>query len=148
MALFRFSPQLDPINALLSLQRELERGFNNPLGLDLGLSGRGVFPPVNVFNDAEGYVVRLEVPGMSPEQISIESHGRTLTISGKRESVAPEGGSFHRRERGSGQFSRSLQLPTDLDMSRAEASYKQGMLTLRIPKREEAKPRQISVQAA
>lgn len=148
MALFRFTPMLDPINALMNLQRELDRVFDKPLGLDLGLSGRGVFPAVNVFSDRDSYVVRMEIPGASPDQINIESHGRTLTISGKRESGAPQGGSFHRRERSSGQFSRSLQLPADLDMGRAEASYKQGMLTLRIPKREEAKPRQITVKAA
>jgi len=148
MALFRFSPTLDPFNALLTLQRELDRSFNNPLGLDFGLSGRGVSPAVNVFSNEDGYIVRMEVPGMSPEQLAIESHGRTLTISGKREATAPQGESFHRRERTSGQFSRSLQLPTDLDLSRAQASYKHGMLTILIPKREEAKPRHITVQAA
>jgi len=148
MALFRFTPTLDPFNALLNLQRDLDRVFDKPLGLDLGLSGRGVFPAVNVFSDRDGYVIRMEIPGVSPEQINIESHGRTLTLSGKRESAAPQGGSFHRRERSSGQFSRSLQLPADLDLSRAEASYRQGMLTVRIPKKEEAKPRQITVKAA
>jgi HSP20 family protein len=148
MALFRFSPTLDPLNALMNLQRELDRAVNNPMGSDFGLSGRGVSPTVNVFSDRDGYVVRMEVPGMSPEQLAVESHGRTLTLGGKREATAPQGGSFHRRERVSGQFSRSLQLPADLDLSRAEASYKQGMLTIRIPKREEAKPRQITVHAA
>jgi HSP20 family protein len=148
MALFRFTPMLDPINALMNLQRELDRVFDKPLGLDLGLSGRGVFPPVNVFGDRDSYVVRMEIPGASSDQINIESHGRTLTVSGKRESGAPQGGSFHRHERSSGQFSRSLQLPADLDLGRAEASYKQGMLTIRIPKKEEAKPRQITVKAA
>ena len=148
MAFFRFTPTLDPLNALMNLQRELDHVFDNPRGLDLGLSGRGVFPAVNVFSDQDSYVVRMEIPGVSAEQINIESHGRTLTISGKRESRAPQGGSFHRRERNSGQFSRSLQLPADLDLSRAEASYKQGMLTIRIPKREETKPRQIAVKAA
>jgi HSP20 family protein len=148
MALFRFTPALDPINALMNLQRELDRVFDNPRGLDLGLSGRGVFPAVNVFSDQDGYVVRMETPGVSSDQITIESHGRTLTISGKRESGAPQGGSFHRRERNSGQFSRSLQLPDDLEFGRAEASYKNGMLTIRIPKKEEAKPHQITIKAA
>jgi HSP20 family protein len=148
MALFRFTPALDPINALMNLQRELDRVFDNPRGLDLGLSGRGVFPAVNVFSDQDGYLVRMETPGVSADQINIESHGRTLTISGKRESGASQGGSFHRRERNGGQFSRSLQLPADLELSRAEASYKNGMLTIRIPKKEEAKPRQIAVKAA
>lgn len=148
MALFRFSPSFDPVNSLLNLQRELDRAFDNPLGFDFGLSGRGIYPPVNVFSNKDDYVVKMEVPGMAPEKLNIEAHGRTLTISGKRETTAPQGGSFHRRERNSGEFSRSLQLPADLDLTRSEAAYKHGMLTIRIPKKEEAKPRQITVKAS
>jgi HSP20 family protein len=149
MTFFRFSPERDPLNALLRLQHEFDRSFENPQGFDMGLSGRGVFPPVNVLQDTEGsYVVRFEVPGVSPDDISIENQGRTLTLSGKREASASPHGSFHRRERGTGQFSRSFQFPVDLDLGQAQASYKQGMLTIRIPKREEAKPRQITVQTA
>ncbi len=148
MAFFRFLPELDPVTGLLTLQRELERAFQSPFGTVLGPSGRGVFPPVNVFSDPDGYVVKVEVPGIAPDQLSIEGSGRTLTISGKRPVAAPEGGAFHRRERGAGQFSRSLQLPEDLDVGNAQASYKQGVLTIRIPKREAAKPRQISIKAA
>jgi HSP20 family protein len=148
MAFFRFLPELDPVTGLMTLQRELERAFQSPFGAATGPSGRGVFPPVNVFSDPDGYVVKVEVPGIAPEQLAIEGNGRTLTISGKREVEAPKGGSFHRRERGTGQFSRSLQLPEDLDVSKAQASYKHGVLTIRVPKREEAKPRQISIKAA
>lgn len=148
MALFRFTSSIDPFNALLNLQHELDRVFDKPSGFDFGLSGRGVYPPVNVFSDKDGYVVKMEVPGIDPNQLKIDAHGRTLTISGKREAEAPQGGSFHRRERSSGEFSRSFQLPTDLDFSRAEAAYKHGMLTVHIPKKEEAKPRQITVKAA
>lgn len=148
MALFRFSPALDPISGLLALQEELDRVFENPRGFELGVSGRGVFPPVNIFRAGDGYVVRFELPGVTPDQFSIETQGRTLTIKGKREMRTPQGGSFHRRERASGEFSRSVQLPDGLDLSRAEASYKSGLLTVRIPQREEAKPRQITVQTA
>lgn len=148
MAFFRFLPELDPVTGLMTLQRELERAFRSPFGDVSGPSGRGVFPPVNVFSDPDGYVVKLEVPGVSADRLEIEGQGRTLTISGKREVAAPQGGSFHRRERGAGQFSRSLQLPEDLDVSRADATHKQGVLTIRIPKSEQAKPRQINVKAA
>jgi len=148
MALFRFS-RLDPVSGLLTLQRELDRAFENPFpASDLGVSGRGVFPPTNIFSDRDGFVVRLEVPGVAPEQITIEGQGRTLTVAGKREPTVCEGASFHRRERGSGEFSRSIRLPEDLDVTRAEASYKHGILTVLVPKKEEAKPRQISVKAA
>ena len=139
---------LDPVSGLLSLQRELERAFQNPFGLDLGFSGRGVFPAVNIFSEPDGYVVRLEIPGVSAADLNIEAHGGTLAIKGKRERRSPEHASFHRRERNAGDFSRSLQLPDMLDLSRAEAAYKDGILTIRIPKREEAKPRQITVKAA
>jgi HSP20 family protein len=149
MALIRFAPRFNPIDALLSLQYELDRVFESPThGFDLGLSGRGVFPPTNVFSDKDGYIIRMEVPGVAPETLAIESHGRTVTIGGKRETLAPEGVSFHRHERGSGEFSRSLQLSGDLDLTKAEATCKHGMLTLCIPKKEEAKPRQIEIKAA
>ena len=148
MALFRFS-RLDPVSGLLTLQRELDRAFENPFpAFNLGVSGRGVFPPMSIFSDQEGYVIRLEVPGVAPEQITIEGQGRTLTVAGKRDGAAPESASFHRRERGTGAFSRSIQLPDDLDVTRAEAAYKHGILTVRVPKKEEARPRQISVKAA
>jgi HSP20 family protein len=142
MALF-----LDPVSGLLSLQRELERAFQNPFGLDLGVSGRGVFPLVNIFSERDGYVIRLEIPGVAPADLHIEGQGRSLTVKGRREPRGPEGASFHRRERDSGEFSRSLQLPDSLDPTRAEASYKDGILTIRVPKREEMKPRQITVKA-
>jgi HSP20 family protein len=147
MALIRFSPEMDPVDALLSLQRELGRTFESPFGFNLGLSGRGVYPAMNVFSDREGYVLRMEVPGVAPENLTIESQGRTLTVSGRREMKTPANGSFHRRERGSGEFSRSVQLPGELDLSRADASCKHGILTIRVPKKEEAKPRQITVNA-
>ena len=149
MALFRFSPNRDPLNALMRLQREVDRVFENPRGFDMPLSGRGVFPPVNVLQDAEGtYVIRFELPGVAPEDIAIESQGRTLTVSGKREAAADPKASYHRCERSAGQFSRSFQLPADLAVDQAVASYTQGMLTLRIPKQAAAKPHQITVQAA
>ncbi len=148
MARFRVASGFDPVGGLLSLQRELERVFDKPFGIDLGPSGRGVFPPVNVFADKDGYVVKLEVPGVAPDDVNIEAEGRTLTVSGKREVQPPREGSFHRRERGTGEFSRSFQLPADVDVTRADAGYKHGILTVRIPKKEEAKPRQITIKAA
>jgi len=129
---------------LTQFSSELDRPFSP----GLGPSGRGVYPAINVFTDREGYVLRMEVPGVAPEGLEIETQSHTLRVSGKRDIKTPEEGSFRRRERGGGEFSRSLQLPADLDVARAEASCKHGMLTIRIPKNEEAKPHQISVKAA
>jgi HSP20 family protein len=146
MRLFNYSG-FDPVSALLRLQRDLEDAFEKPLGFN-GLSGRGLFPPVNVFADKEGYVLRFELPGIEPDNVAVETRGRTLTVSGKREPNAPEGASLHRSERGRGSFSRSIELSDELDLGRATATHKNGLLTIRVPKREEAKPRQINVQAA
>jgi len=137
------------MDRLVALQRELDRVFETPNApFSFGRPIRGVFPAVNVFDDRDAYIVRMEAPGVAPEDFGIESNGRTLTISGKRANKPADGVSYHRRERESGSFSRSLQLPEDVDTGRAEASYKHGVLTVRVPKREEAKPRQITVQAA
>jgi HSP20 family protein len=135
------------MDRLLRLQEELERTFERPLGGNLGLSGRGVSPPVNVFSDDEGYVIRLEVPGLGAEDLSIQARGRALTISGKRESAKPADASFHRRERWGGEFSRSLELPADAQTDAAQASCKNGILSVRVPKRAEARPRQIEVKS-
>jgi HSP20 family protein len=148
MALFTFRRELDPANALHRLQEELERVFENPRGLDLGLSGRGVHPPVNVFREGGDVVIRIEVPGFAPEELSIEGRGQTLTVGGKRAEQPSSEGAYHRRERFTGEFSRSIQLPRDVDASQAAASCKHGVLTVRVPARAEVKPRQIAVTAS
>ena len=148
MTRFRFASPFDPAGRLLTLQRQVERAFGNPFDAEHGPSGRGVFPPTNVFRDNDGLTLRMEVPGVSPSDIKIEARENTLTVSGARATDIPEGASYHRRERGTGRFSRALQLPRDVDPTNVTATSKNGILTIRVPKREDAKPRQISVQVA
>jgi HSP20 family protein len=139
----------EPFNALLRIQERLERALEGPpRGWSFGPSGRGVFPPVNVFSGDEGHVLRMEVPGLSAESITIRSQSNTLEISGKREPAAPSGRGVHRRERWSGEFSRAFRLPRDLDVENTTASYRNGVLTVHIPRRETAKPRQITVTSS
>lgn len=138
--------RFEPFDSLLRLQDELENVFERPLGwFSTGLSGRGAFPPANVFRGDHGYVVRLEVPGLAPEDLSVETHLDALRVTGKR-NVENAIGTPHRVERWSGDFDRKIQLPTDADASRAEASYKHGVLHIEVPLREEARPRRIEVQ--
>ena len=147
MALIRFDA-FDPFSNLLSLQQELERFIRNP-AFSLGPSGHGAYPPLNVFEDQDGTVIIAELPGLDPGKIEISGQGRTLTLRGARkreEGVNPSG--YHRRERPFGEFSRSLQLSDDLDLSKATAKYEAGALTLKVPKAEAARPRQITVNAA
>jgi HSP20 family protein len=149
MALFGFRQELDPMNALLRLQSELDSVFQRPRGWEPGVSGRGVHPPINVFRDAEGYVIKLEVPGYGPDDLSLESREQTLYIGGKRSATEePANGSYHRRERETSEFKRSMQVPRDLDPSRSEASCRNGVLTIRVPLREEAKARRIDVKTS
>jgi HSP20 family protein len=129
MRLFGFTPDLDPFEGFFRLHT------------------RAAFPPVNVSVDPEGWLVRIEIPGVAPENLVVETQARSLEVSGKRDEPAPAEGSFLRRERWSGEFSRSIQLPADLDAGRAEARHQHGVLTVRIPRKEEAKPRQIRIDS-
>jgi HSP20 family protein len=137
----------DPVEGLLRLQDELDRFLGKPQ-FDLGLSGANVFPLVNVFTDGDGLVVRAEVPGIKPEQLQVQVEPGRLTITGERQQEAAQNGSYHRRERRHGRFSRTVQLPRDLDSEQAAAECRNGVLTVRIPKHAAAKPRQIEVRAA
>ncbi len=147
MALLRFSSDLDPVSNLLTLQSELERFLRNP-AIRLGVSGPD-FPPVNIFDDGDGVVVMAEIPGMDLASLNVSGQSHTLTIKGerKREAIGDAAG-YHRRERPFGEFSRSVQLPDELDLDKAVAGYEAGMLTVRVPKAESAKPRQIAVKPA
>lgn len=143
MALVSF----DSVEGLLRLQEELDRFFGKPPN-DLGLTGPNVFPPINIFNDSNGVVVRAEVSGIKPDQFQLQVEPGRLTLSGERTPWEERDVSYHRRERGYGVFSRTIQLPNDLDPQEAVAEVRNGLLTVRIPKHAAAKPRQIAVHAA
>lgn len=148
MALLRYSSDLDPVSGLLALQSDLERFLRNP-GYGLGVSASGGYPPVNIFDTGDGVAVIAEIPGIDPNTINVSGQGNTLTIHGeRRRETSVQASGFHRRERSFGEFSRSIQLPQQLDLNKAAASYDTGILTVKIPKAEAAKPRQIAVKAA
>jgi len=147
MALLRFD-DFDPVSGILTLQQELDRFLRNP-AFSLGPSGYGAFPPVNIFDNGEGIVIVAELPGIDAAHFNIVGQDNTLTIRGERkhdETGKPDG--YHRRERPFGEFSRSIQLPDHLNMAGATANYENGLLTVRVPKAESAKPRQIAVETA
>src|SRR5258708_17494155 len=111
--------------------------------------GSGV-TPVDVFSNGEHEIVlKAELPDMTREAIDITVEDGTLTIKGEKkfgEDVKDE--QFHRIERRYGTFSRSFSMPATVDASKVSAEYKNGVLTVRLPLREEAKPRQIKVDVA
>jgi HSP20 family protein len=137
-----------PMNRLATLQDELNRLFDfSAPSRDSGLFS-GWSPALDIFDDKENVVVKAEIPGMKKEEIEISLHDGVLTISGERkhETEKKEGESF-RSERYFGRFQRSVSLPVGVDANAVKASYKDGILTVTLPKREEAKPRQIQVSA-
>jgi len=138
---------MNELDGLLRLQSDLDRVLERPFDwFATSTFGRGSFPPVNIFRRDDGYVVRAEVPGLPAESLAVEAKGDTLTISGKRDE-RPDEGSPHRRERWSGEFSRSVRLPEDADLERVQATYENGVLSISVSFREEVKPRRISVSA-
>jgi len=127
--------------------REMQRAFDSLAGSDpLEMFRGGTFPPVNVSMTNDEILVTAEVPGVKLEKIDLSVTGDSLTIQGCR-GTEPEGaGEFHRRERPFGEFGRVIHLPDRVQGDKATASYKNGILTVKIPKAPEAQTRKISVK--
>ena len=138
----RWNPQHNFDNLHNQLSRFLEP-FVKTADEDL-VSGSWV-PPVDVAETQEKIIVRAEVPGMKQEEIQIEFENGLLTIRGERKLIKEEGVTFHRVERTFGNFSRSFTLPRTIDPERISASYREGVLEIEVPKKEEAKPKQIRI---
>ena len=106
----------------------------------------GVFPLVNITEDHDGFYIRAEIPGMQAEDIQISATGRNLTIAGERK-IMPrsENVKYHRREREDGKFNRIIGLPAYIQAAEIGAVYVDGVLSITVPKAEEAKPMQIKI---
>lgn len=106
------------------------------------------FPALNVWSNAEEVLVTAEIPGIDPKDIDISVVGETLTLKGnrKREELG-EGIQYHRRERGYGNFTRTLQLPYRIEADKVAASFDKGVLTVTLPRAEADKPRKITVKS-
>jgi HSP20 family protein len=109
-------------------------------------SWRGWAPPMELAETEDAYIVRLEVPGVRPEDIEVTLAGDTLTIRGRRErSEEQEGETYHLIERAYGEFVRSFTLPSAVDPENISADYKDGVLELRLPKAQRELPRRIPI---
>lgn len=138
--------QWDPFGELAHIQRRLtnmleRRGLPR---LQRWLQA-AEYPPVNVYVTETDVVVAVELPGVSPDDIDISVVSGVLTIKGRRDPVEQEGAAWYRRERPVGEFSRSVALPEPVDNSKASAGCNKGILSVVLPRAEEAKPRKIKV---
>lgn len=137
-----------PGNELERIQGEMNRLFSDFMGKVASPLRVGVFPPVNVSEDAERLYVRAELPGIKPEDIEISVEGDTLTLRGERKPVeAGDNVNYHRREREAGRFRRIITIPNRIDPEAVDASFKNGILTVILPKAAEARPKQIQIKS-
>jgi HSP20 family protein len=133
------------------MHRELERLVARGVGGESRSVGGGVYPPVNVFNGPDEIVVECEVPGVKREALDLSITGETLVVKGTKSPPVDTDGenadiTWQRRERGMGDFSRTVVLPEQVDAENVDAALRAGVLTIRLPKSEDAKPRQIKIQ--
>jgi HSP20 family protein len=136
---------------LLAQFRRLEQELDEVFGGSTPWSGGirslppGTFPAINVGNTEDGVTVYLFAPGIDPKKLDISIQQNVLSISGAREATEDKG-SYYRRERFTGEFRRVISLPDDVDPEKVEASYRDGIVQIRVRRRESARPRQITVQ--
>jgi HSP20 family protein len=109
---------------------------------------RAWVPAVDIYEThTHEFVIKAELPEMKKEDINVTFEQNVLTITGERKaSFEDDNGTYHRSERANGRFTRSFTLPNTVDGTRISAAYKDGVLTVRVPQREEAKPKQIAVE--
>jgi HSP20 family protein len=146
MALTRWNPTRD----LLSMRDDMNRLFNEFFGRSEGQEGTWMAgtwaPPVDIHETDDALILKAELPGFSKDDVNVEIKDNTLTLKGQRQDekeVKEE--QYHRRERSYGSFQRTFMLPAIVDAEKATATYKDGVLELRLPKRETAKPKRIAV---
>jgi len=139
---------LDPFPEMGELRRRMEELFGNVGSERAGMARSGVHPPVNLYETTDGYVVTAELPGLRVDDIDITVERDRLTLRGERRIEHPADASLHRVERRGGAFRRTIQLPLEVDGDKVEAVYRNGVLTLQIPKAPEHQPRRIAVHGS
>jgi len=131
------------------LRDDLNSLFESPFWSSFGRAGQlfsGWSPALDLYQNNDNIIAVVELPGMHKEDIEISLHDGTLTIAGEHRSATPNG-DVERSERYVGKFRRSITLPARVDANKVRATYRDGILTVTLPKADEAKPKQIQVRA-
>jgi HSP20 family protein len=139
--MLRFSPftDVDEMPAMRHLQDAVNRFFQEP-----GI--RPWTPPVDILETENELLLRMDVPEINLKDVEIRLENDTLTVKGERKFEQPQGKGYHRIERSYGTFARSFTLPNTVDNEKVRADYRNGVLTITLPKKEVAKPRTIRVE--
>ncbi len=134
---------------LRRLNHIFDQAFGTGFSDDAPALASAWVPPCDIFEDNDALKIVLEVPGVASEDVKLSLENNTLTVRGEKKQVAEETTEkVHRYERSYGVFERSFSLPNSIDAERIEAAYDQGVLTIRLPKAERARPREIPVTAS
>jgi HSP20 family protein len=146
MALARWTPMRN----LMTFQDDMNRLFNQffpgGTGEEAGWGARTWAPPVDIYETDEALILKAELPGVSKDDVHVEIHQNTLILRGQRKPEAEvKEDRYHRVERAYGTFQRSFVLPTLVDQEHVQATYKDGVLELRLPKSEAAKPKRVAI---
>ncbi len=149
MALIRW----EPARELQTIQQEMNRlfgaAFDYQAGTASGDSPRRWIPAMDLVEEDDHFVLRADLPGIQESDVNVEFQDNVLTLSGERKSEHEERkGGYYRLERASGGFSRSLTLPEGVDPEGIKASFKSGVLEVRVPKPEERKPRRVAINVS
>ena len=134
----------DPFDTLFALQRALDARLASDW-MGAGTTAGGSYPPVNIFQQGDDFVLVVELPGVAKSDLSIEAKENAIRIAGKKEVTYQEDASIHRRERIRGVFDRTIAIPIQIDPDRIRAEYRDGVLALFIPRAELEKPRTIKI---
>lgn len=139
-----------PFGPMMAVRDEMHRLFHGTFGQVRGDGATGVIgtwePPVDMYETDDALVLQVELPGVSKDAVTVELHEHTLTLSGER-TREPEvtGGQYHREEGRYGAFQRAFRMPTIVDQAKIQATYTNGVLALRLPKRAAATPQGIPI---
>ena len=129
------------------LRREVDRLFDAFTGAENGGGRSRGFPAINLWEEGDVLHLEAEMPGVAQNDLDISAAGNELTLRGQRNPTKDENRAYHRQERGFGEFTRVVTLPVEIDPERIEATLKDGVLTLTLPKAAAARARKIQVKS-
>ena len=148
MAILRWEPFRDVMTAQREFDRLFKEGFTPFVG-EGELSTRTWAPPVDIYETESDIVLKAELPGIDPKDVEVKVEDNTLYLKGERKfEKEVKNESYHRVERSYGSFARSFSLPNSISAEKVKAEFKDWLLTLILPKREEAKPRTIKIDVS
>ncbi len=137
-----------PINRMRDeMECLFDQAFSGFPSLTRGARCAPALPPINVWEDADSFHIEVDLPGLALDDVELTVTGDELTIQGTRKAASEAAVAYHRTERPVGDFARVIRLPEGVNARRIEGTLKDGVLSITLPKPEEAKPRKIAVNA-